>query len=221
MKIDMMESLGYSFLRHVQGCWVVQTNWKWHERGVRERQGQVEEEFKKMRGQFGLDVFKKTKDAEGLLKHAELDALGVTRDGDVHALEAAFHEGGLQYGRTIEDTFRIVRNKMLRTYLVLKDLGFCEAAQHIWFISPKVKGGRAKRLEELFGELERTYPSVQWHLCINRSVETEVLQPTLDKTTDMSDMSELFLRARTLLKVIEPDQAGGAAPATPPPAPER
>ena len=219
MKIDMMESLSYSFLRHVQGCWVVQTNWKWPGRGVRERQGQVEEEFKKMRGQFGLDVFKETKDVEGLLKHAELDALGVTRDGDVHALEAAFHEGGLQYGKTIDDTFRIVRKKMLRTCLVLKDLGFCEARQHVWFLSPRVRGQRAEKLEELFKELERTYPGVHWHLCINRSVETEVLQPTLNETEGMSDLSELFLRARTLLKVIKPDQAGGAAPATPPPVP--
>ena len=172
-----------------------------------------------MRRKFGLDVFKKTKDVEGLLKHAELDALGVTRNEDVHALEAAFHQGGLQYGETIDDTFRIVRKKMLRTYLVLKDLGFCEARQHVWFLSPRVRGQRAEKLEELFKELERTYPGVHWHLCINRSVETEVLQPTLDKTEGMSDLSELFLRARTLLKVIKPDQAGGAAPATPSPVP--
>ena len=92
---------------------------------------------------------------------------------------------------------------MLRTYLVLKDLGFCEARQHVWFLSPRVRGKRAERLEELFKELERTYPRVHWHLCINRSVETEVLQPTLDKTEGMSDMSELFLRAKTLLKVVQ------------------
>ena len=157
MKIDMMESLGYSFLRHVQGCWIVQTNWKWPGRGAPGRQGQVAEEFEEMREKFGLDVFKKTKDVEGLLKHAELDALGVTRNGDVHALEAAFHQGGLQYGETIDDTFRIVRKKMLRTYLVLKDLGFCEARQHVWFLSPRVRGQRAEKLEELFKELERTY----------------------------------------------------------------
>ena len=28
MKIEIGESLGYSYLRHVKGCWLVQTNWK-------------------------------------------------------------------------------------------------------------------------------------------------------------------------------------------------
>ena len=28
MKLEVGESLGYSYLRHVQRCWLVQTNWK-------------------------------------------------------------------------------------------------------------------------------------------------------------------------------------------------
>ena len=37
MKIDMLESLGYSFLRHVQGCWIVQTHWKASLKGLAEQ----------------------------------------------------------------------------------------------------------------------------------------------------------------------------------------
>lgn len=28
MKIEMLESLGCSYLRHVRKCWIVQVNWK-------------------------------------------------------------------------------------------------------------------------------------------------------------------------------------------------
>ena len=28
MKVEMGESLGYSYLRHVKNCWLTQTNWK-------------------------------------------------------------------------------------------------------------------------------------------------------------------------------------------------
>ena len=54
MKIDMLESLGYSFLRHVQGCWIVQTNWKASLKGLAERAWEpLEARFAKMRDEFG------------------------------------------------------------------------------------------------------------------------------------------------------------------------
>ena len=204
MKIDMMESLGCSFLRHVQHCWIVQTNWKWPSAAFDGVTPDLEEEFAKIREQFskdGIDVFKKTRNLEQLLKHAELDALGVTRGGEVHALEAAFHEEGLRYGKTVQDTVDRVSRKMLRTYLVLRGLGYSDPGhRHIWFISPKVRGKRAEGLRNLFDELKRTIATVHWHLCIDEAVNTEVLQTTLDCTKSQSDTAELLLRAEKLLK---------------------
>ncbi|MCY4628449.1 MAG: hypothetical protein OXE58_12915 [Acidobacteria bacterium] len=207
MKIDMMESLGYSFLRHAKRCWIVQTNWKWP-RAVfnsadKETRNCLKRRFEKMKEDFGDDVFKGTRDVEQLLKQAELDALGMTRNGEVHALETAFHEGGLSYGKEA-DTIPTVRKKMLRTYLVLKGLRYSvENRWHVWFISPKVKDKHTKELETLFCELKETYCEVDWHLCINESVKTEVWKRTLEKTEKTSDTSELLLRAKTLLKVVE------------------
>lgn len=205
MKIDMMESLGYSFLRHVQGCWIVQTNWKWPSAAFADVTKELGDEFRKMKERFGDSVFKQTETVDQLLKHAELDALGMTRDGKVHALEVAFHEQGLRYGRTIGDTVATDRKKMLRTYLVLKGLRYSGEGQHyIWFCSPKVRGGRAKSLQELFENLKSVYPDVHWRLCIDESVDSEILQETVTATERMSDTSELLLRARILLDVIEP-----------------
>ena len=95
-----------------------------------------------------------------------------------------------------------VQKKMLRTYLVLKGLRYSDADHHIWFVSPRVRGERAKVLESLFEKLEASYDDVHWHLCIGKSVNTEVLQPTLSATENMSDTSELLVRANTLLNVV-------------------
>lgn len=211
MKIDMMESLGYSFLRHVQRCWIVQTNWKWPSAAFEYVTDELEREFERMNdgkkmNESDTSIFGQTKNLEQLLKHAELDALGVTRCGQIHALEAAFHEEGLRYGKTIADTVAKVKKKMLRTYLVLKGLGYSDS-RHIWFLSPKVQGGRAAKLDRLFEELKRTYRDAHWHLCINGSAN-DVLRETLSATRDMSDTSELLLRANTLLRVVEIQSSG-------------
>ena len=58
-------------------------------------------------------------------------------------------------------------------------------------------------MQGLFEELRETYPDVRWHLCINQSFGPKVLKPTLKATEDMSDTSELLLRAHTLLDAIQ------------------
>lgn len=214
MKIDMMESLGYSFLRHVRGCWIVQTNWKWPSAAwdslSDELQAERQNDFEGMKTHFGENVFKKTKNVEQLLKQAELDALGVTRNGDIHAVEVAFHAQGLTYGQSPEGTTHIVRKKMLRTLLVLRSLDYSQrSSKRIWFLSPKVRRGRADKLNELFGELKRRYDDVDWSLSINEKFANEVWDPTRSKTNKTSDTSELLLRANRLLETVK--RAGGTA----------
>ena len=92
MKIEMLESLGYSFLRHVQGCWIVQTNWKASTKGLSDESWQrLEAQFDEMRDRFGATVFKGTRNARQLIKQAEIDVIGMTTgsNGHVHVLDAA------------------------------------------------------------------------------------------------------------------------------------
>ena len=97
----MLESLGCYYLRHVKNCWLVQANWKasdtWPKRKSAHR---LEAVFQEMRARLdgdGNDVLKDTKDAGQLLRQAEIDILGLDFNGDVHAVEVAFHEAGLNY----------------------------------------------------------------------------------------------------------------------------
>ena len=53
MKIEIGESLCYSYLRHVKQCWLVQSNWKVSEHWVKQKPDEdLQELFWSMRGLF-------------------------------------------------------------------------------------------------------------------------------------------------------------------------
>ena len=202
MKIEMLESLGCSYLRHVRKCWIVQANWKasdtWPKRKSTD---QLDVLFQDMKIRFDGDaneVFKGTKNVEQFLKQAEIDILGVDFNGDVHALEVAFHEAGLNYVGQGGTRGRILK-KLLRTYLMLQAFDGFGGNAHVCFISPKVNPATVAALDEVFGMLRHEYPDIDWCLHMNHSFGAEVLQRTLDATVGTSDTSELFVRAARLI----------------------
>lgn len=198
----MGESLGYSYLRHVKGCWLVQTNWKPSECWERRVPNDVQKrEFQQMRGRFDPDgsVFKGTTDISQLLKQAEIDVVGIDQSGAIHAMDVAFHEAGLNY---VGGADKRVLKKMLRTKLVL-DAYHPNVEQHIYFASPKVNQGVLGPLEEKFELLHNQYPRVKWHLMVNEVFANDMLEATLDMAKEVSDTSELFVRSAKLLNLAD------------------
>ena len=114
MKIEIGESLGYSYLRHVKQCWLAQANWKVSEHWPRRLDNkELDAMFADIKGRFDPDgsVFKKTASAAQFLRQAEIDVVGVDWEGGVHALDIAFHEAGLNYGGGADNR---VLKKLLR-----------------------------------------------------------------------------------------------------------
>lgn len=203
MKIEIGESLAYSWLRHVRQCWLVQANWKFSEHWERYlTDAELDVLFDTMRGRFGGcgGVFKKTTDAGQFLRQGEIDAVGIDHRGGVHAVEVAFHEAGLQYGTTTETNNR-VRKKMLRTLLILRAFRPPETRLHIYFFSPKVSPVVQQPLEETFAELCAEYPDVEWRFVANDDFTKSVVRPTLGKASGVADSSELFARSAKLLEL--------------------
>ena len=202
MKIEMLESLGCSYLRHVKSCWIVQANWKTSDAwSKRQSTDNLDLLFQAMKARFDDDtkqVFKGTIGVEQFLKQAEVDIMGVDLNGDVYALEVAFHEAGLNYVGTGGTRGRVLK-KLLRTYLMLRAFDNFGGRAHVCFISPKVNPATASDLGEVFDLLRREYPDIDWRLYMNDSFATEVLQPTLAATEATSDTSELFVRAAKLI----------------------
>ena len=199
MKIEIGESLCYSYLRHVKQCWLVQTNWKTSEHWDKKKSpSNLQSLFESMRKRFGSDetVFKKTSDARQFLKQGEIDVVGVDQDGNVHAMDIAFQEAGLNYGG---DTIQRVLKKLLRTVLILKVCYPIKKELHLYFASPKVHKAVQQPLKQAFAKLKKSYPEITWHLLTNDDFTRNVVRPTLEKAKTVADTSELFARAAKLL----------------------
>ena len=101
MKIEMAESLIYSWLRHVKGCHLVQNNWKvsklWNINPNNENNIKVF--MDKVRIAFGskYDIFGKSTLVQ-FLEQGEADAIGFNKeDNYYYAVDVAFHRGSLNY----------------------------------------------------------------------------------------------------------------------------
>ena len=212
MKIEMLESLGYSYLRHVKNCWVVQVNWKASDNWPRQKTADdLDAMFQAMKTKFDgekNEVFKGTKTVEQFLRQAEVDILGVDIDGDIYALEVAFHEAGLNYVGDDGTRGRVLK-KLLRTCLVLTAFNAFGGRAHVFFLSPKVSPGTEKNLVEVFDLVSEEHPDIDWRLLVNESFDDEVLQETLKATASMSDTSELFVRAVRLLDAAAGSRMNG------------
>ena len=208
MKIEILESLGYSYLRHVKQCWLVQANWKASKHWPK-RMGDVELEamFLAMKQRFDPDgkVFKQTKNAAQFLQQGEIDVLGVDQEGDVYAVETAFHQAGLNYSG---ETRTRVLKKLLRTVMIRRAYHPIETQFHICFASPKVHHGSQKPLEAVFADLQAEYPEIKWDLLTNEAFAEQMLGPTLEKASEVADESELFMRAKKLLDLAGTPQTG-------------
>ena len=203
MKIEMLESLGYSYLRHVKQCWLVQANWKVSKHWTQIMDDvELEEMFLAMKQRFDPEgkVFKQTKNASQFLQQGEIDVLGVDQEGDIYALETAFHEAGLNYlgGADVR-----VLKKLLRTMMILKAYHRTEIQFHIYFASPKVHIGVQGPLESVFADLRKEYPEIKWDLLTNEAFTERMMVPTLEQAGEVADTSELFVRAKKLLDLAE------------------
>ena len=204
MKVEIGESLGYSFLRHVKKCWLVQTNWKASDDWPKHlKDSDLEQEFSDMRRKFAQygSVFGKTTSSSQLLKQSEIDVVGVGFSGDIYAVEVAFHENGLQYGPKQETQKRVLK-KMLRAKFLLDAYQLTAGKQHIYFVSPKVHQGVKPGLDEVFAWLKKEYPEgVDWQLLTGEDFVSKLLKPTLKKAKGVADTSELFMRSAKLLEL--------------------
>ena len=209
MKIEIVESLGYSFFRHVKHCWLLQVNWKASQHWSKHMTDtELESMFVDMKRRFDPEgsVFKKTSDAAQLMRQGEIDVLGVDQLGGVHAMEAAFHENGLHYTGGVANR---VLKKLLRMLMILTAYHSPETKLHIYFVSPKVIPSVQGPLQYTFTMLRTEYPEIEWNLVTDQDFTDKVLMPTLEKASTVADTSELFMRSAKLLDLCRDSSAVG------------
>ena len=214
MEIEIGESLCLSYLKHVKKCVIYQTNWKlsswWlQELGKKSPAEELYDELKKSPSKektaatdFDVkDVL--TSDFSQFLKQAEIDALGVDKDGNVYAIDVAFHEGGLGYGKKVEARDCVMK-KFVRSYMIM--LGcFPRKKCTVIFASPKVDAAKQDlimpALEELQADARFKDKGITFEYIANDKFKEEILDQTIEASRDDADTNELFLRSYKLISM--------------------
>jgi hypothetical protein len=215
MKIEIGESLIFSWLRHVRGCPIVQASWKPSPTWPIRREPGLASNFEKMReiaGQrLGFEVFKKSLFNQ-FSRQAEIDVLGL-RFGDAGlaaiAVDSAFHENGVQYSELKETVGRILK-KMIRTAFVLEAYFDLHQAETV-FATPKMHNAVHDALQGCWPELQSILADcgslsadrLRLRIVTNGDFVEEIIQPVLDRMDQVADTSELFLRAQQLVRFCE------------------
>jgi hypothetical protein len=215
MKIEIGESLIFSWLRHVMSCPIVQANWKPSPTWPIRREAGLATDFEKMgeiAGQrLGFEIFKGSSFRQ-FMRQAEVDVLGL-RFSDaglaVIAVDSAFHENGMQYGDLKETVGRILK-KMIRTAFVL-DSYFDLHRAEIVFATPKMHNAVYEALQGCWPELPSVLADcgslsadrVQLRIVTNGDFAEQIIQPVLDRMDQVVDTTELFLRALQLVRLCE------------------
>lgn len=211
MKIEMAESLFYSWLRHVKECQLVQTNWKvspqWEPKNREKTDTFMQTADNHFQHMYGYHIFKQNASPSQILKQGECDALGVAvYDGkiQVYAVDVAFHESGLNYqGR--EETVAKVVAKTIRTAMCLQT--YMEYSEgEIVFASPKINPAVLRDIEPCFSDINNLFSKFNLNLkariFANEDFYNAVLQPILIASDGIADTSELFLRSYQLFHMF-------------------
>ena len=215
MKIEMGESLIYSWLRHEKLCQLVQTNWKVSPFWELENRQEIEDLFVICRNYFlekhSFDISKGCS-LEQFLKQAEIDGIGIAYSTEapyIYAVDVAYHEGGLNYGGK-DETITKIAQKCIRTALCLYGY-FCMSTGEVLFVSPKITPAIETALVPLFDEISKLLHdnglNIKAILHCNDSFSSEVMYPVVEKASAVADTSELFMRGLQLYNLatkVEP-----------------
>ncbi len=210
MKIEMGESLFYSWLRHVKECQIAQNNWKvspaWGLKNVNKLQ-QIYDDLKNdFENRYGYNIFKKA-DLNQTIRQAECDAIGIAlNDGQVkhYAVDVAYHRKGLDYGGLEVTTCTVVK-KCIRNALCL--YGYFDAKEaEIVFASPKI-GERVLDLLPPAIDYLNTYfqnagMKYTFKLLYGDAFFNEVIDPIRIVSGQVEDTAELFMRSYQLLDMF-------------------
>lgn len=219
MKIEMGESLFYSWLRHVKECQIVQTNWKissqwnlFHEGELRLIKEKTDEFF---HNKHGYDIYKQNASLTQIIRQGESDVVGVSfQDGitKTYAVDVAFHEAGLNYGSKDETIMKII-NKSIRTAICL--YGYLDIRNaEIIFASPKINANILDEAKVCIEELQQIMQDMGYNFVFriisNYEFKELVLDPILLVSDNIADTTELFVRGYQMLQIFDAKENDGS-----------
>lgn len=207
MKIEIGESLMYSWLRHVKGCQLVQNNWKVSPKWVLNNENKLKQFVNDVQKELcnRYDIFGKNTFIQ-FLEQGEADAVGFNpADNEYYAIDVAYHRGTLNYNGK-QKTIAKVLEKCLRSALCFYGYLDIDTA-NIIFASPRIGESMLNDLIPAIDELQNISDRLGFHfkylLYGNDDFTNSLVSPVIACGDDVNDTTELFLRAYQLLKLVK------------------
>ncbi|MBR4365050.1 MAG: hypothetical protein IKP33_08980 [Prevotella sp.] len=227
MATEIGESLFYSWLRHVQMCQIVQTNWKpsplWRVRN----ENKIRDIVQSLKNQFNtpkslVSVLDRLADnLETSLLGSEVDVIGVATDllmsneimnnsskptDKIYTVDVAFHSNGLHYNKDGQNnSITKVLSKFIRTALCIIAF-FDRYDAELCFAAPKIRKADQQNLNLNIKVLESVFNnhgcSFVFRIISNEDFKKEVTS-LIEISKNVNDQSELFLRSCRMLDMFD------------------
>ena len=142
------------------------------------------------------------------MKQTEIDLLGISlsENGNmIYAVDVAFHEGGLRLGNKRETVIKVV-TKILRTAMCIRGF-FGSAKAEIIYASPKINPATLAEINKptIIDDINCLFKDSEWEytarIIANDDFYEHVMKPIKNVSDNVSDTSELFLRAHQLIRM--------------------
>jgi len=205
MKIEIAESLIYSYLKHVEGCRVVQTNWttsgNWTVTEYEKERAR--ELFNKVSSSEYFGGIFKNNSFDQLIKQAEIDVLGInTTEETIYGIDVAFHSAGLNYGCKTETALRIIK-KIFRTIFIMQSYFDENEKFNSYFVTPKVNPATKVIIDDLMIKAKEVIDddNISINFISNEQFYSEIVDSLLENIVEEHDTTELFSRAIKLMKL--------------------
>lgn len=216
MKIEIGESLCASWLKHVKGCQIVQTNWKCPDfENTLNDEKKIKQVFNKFKNKYKIELGNNELFGRNtylqLLRQSEVDVVGIDMAGEsnrIIAVDVAFHENGLNYGTAQETSAKVIK-KFIRTAMSL--IGVCKCLNaELYFISPKINKNILEVLNPLMEDLNKSFNEIEnfnfkFQLICNEDFKNRIINKVIIESNNVSDTSELFLRSAQLIRLAKAD----------------
>lgn len=217
MKIEMGESLGISWIKHIQKCSVVQNSWKAPAQGEWHRLSEIErlkEEVASELGDAAEDVFGR-KSVRQALSQTECDVIGFRYSAEgsasIISLEIAIHLAGcgLHYSGTKHDRPTVKTNvsedkvvaKLFFASMAIYSVFGLKNGEYVFatpIASEEICRSVSGRLMIAENVLKRHGLDVRFKFLANADFRDQILRPVVEMKDTVADTSELFLRAMQL-----------------------
>ncbi len=213
MTQEMGESLIYSWLRHVKGCQIVQTNWTasptWDMRYFMEAQDLYSRFLKDTSTEDLVEDECKISFKQSLYQ-TEIDVIGLNKtslshNGKIYAAEVAFHSDGLHYNKNGKNnsTGKVISKLIKNAVAVYAIWGNIEA--EVLFVTPVISHEFNQSIQSyitFLNQLASNYGlKYNFRFVAGDDFKLRIIDPVYIMSQGVNDSSEMFLRAQKLLDI--------------------